>query len=541
MLGQMMDLPLTIPSILRFASRFHGDTEIVSRTVEGPVHRYTYADAAKRVGRLANALRRLGVDRGDMVGTVAWNGYRHFELYYALAGMGAVCHTTNPRLFPEQIAFIIDDAADGVVFIDLTFVPLLEKLAASLPKVKTFVVLTDRQNMPATTLPNALCYEDLLAEESEDYPWPEIEERTASGLCYTSGTTGNPRGVLYTHRSNVLHAMASCLPDGFGLSALDAILPVVPMFHVNAWGIPYSAPLVGAKLVFPGPHLDGASLRDLIVSEGVTITAGVPTVWMGLLGHVRDGGGDLGSLRRVVVGGSACPASMMHAFKELGIRMIHAWGMTETSPLGLANSPTRRSVSLPSEEQDRLALKQGRPLFGVDLKIVDSSGAALPHDGQTPGALKISGHWICDGYYRHDPVPAHAEPGWFDSGDVATITEDGFTEIVDRTKDMIKSGGEWISSIQLENIMMSHPQVREAAAIARPDDRWGERPRVIVVLRDGAAVTAGQLRAFYEGKVSKWCIPDDVIIVESLPHTATGKLLKSALRAQYGAYPVSEI
>ncbi|NFV79648.1 long-chain-fatty-acid--CoA ligase [Magnetospirillum aberrantis] len=539
MRGQMMQLPLDIGSILRFAAKFHGDTEIVSRTVEGPVHRTTYAEAALRVARLGNALRRLGVKRGDVVGTIAWNGYRHFELYYAIAGLGAVCHTTNPRLFADQISFILDDAGDEVLFFDLTFLPLVETLAGRLPKVRAFVLMTDRAHMPANSpIPNLLCYEELVEAESDDIDWPRIDEHEASGLCYTSGTTGNPRGVLYSHRSSVLHAMASNLADGFALSARDAVLPVVPMFHVNAWGIPYSAAMVGAKLVFPGPHLDGTSLRLLIADEDVTITAGVPTVWMNLLAHCRDTGTDLAGLERVVVGGAACSASLMEGFEALGVRVIHAWGMTETSPLGLANTPSRKSAALPAEAQRKIALKQGRPIFGVDLKVADSHGNPLPQDGHSPGALKISGHWICDGYFRLDPVDAHAEPGWFDTGDVATMTDDGFVEIVDRTKDMIKSGGEWISSIQLENVMMSHPMVREAAAIARPDDRWGERPRLVVALRDGAQATPAELREFFEGRVSKWCVPDDVLIVDELPHTATGKLLKTALRALYAQVPV---
>ncbi len=534
MRGQMMALPLTIPSILDFATRYHGDTEIVSRTVEGPIHRYGYADAARRVRQLANALRALEVNEGDIVGTLAWNGYRHFELYYAVSGLGAVCHTINPRLFKEQLAYIIQHAGDRYLFTDLTFVKLLEGLADQLTGVRGFVVMTDRAHMPATALPNALCYEDLVAAQSADFSWPQLDENAAASLCYTSGTTGNPRGVLYSHRSSVLHAMTINFSDVFGLKAAEAVLPVVPMFHVNAWGIPFAAPMTGCKLVFPGPQLDGVNLQQLIQTEDVTVSAGVPTVWMGLLHHIQASNQGLGRLERVIIGGSACPAAMLEAFERHGVRAIHAWGMTETSPLGTINTPKARTRALPATERAAAACKQGRPPFGVDLKIVDDDGKELPFDGASFGKLKVRGHWVCGSYFRLDGATAHEEAGWFDTGDIATMDGDGFMQIVDRSKDLIKSGGEWISSIELENIAVSHPAVQEAAAIGRCDARWGERPVVIAVLRPGMSVTAEELRSFYRGKVSKWCEPDEVVIAENLPHTATGKLLKSELRKLFG-------
>jgi len=534
MLGQMMKVPLTIPSLLEFAARYHGDCEIVSKTVEGPIHRYDYAGLARRTKQLANALCGLGLGDGDIVGTLAWNGYRHLELYYGVSGIGAVCHTVNPRLFVEQIAYIINHAEDRYVFTDLSFVGLLEGLADKLKKVQGFVVMTDRAHMPSTTLRNALCYEELLAGQPETFDWSIVDENAAAALCYTSGTTGNPRGVLYSHRSTVLHSMAVNFADSLALSARDAMLPVVPMFHVNAWGIPYAAPVAGCKLVMPGPNLDGASLTHLMESEAVTISAGVPTVWLNLLAHIKETGKCPSRLNRVVIGGSACPPAMMEAFEKLGVRAVHAWGMTEMSPLGVINQPTRRTEALAADQRRELALKQGRPLYGVEIKIVDGAGVELPFDGTSFGSLKVHGYWICDSYFRQEPVAAHDEPGWFDTGDVATIDADGFVKIVDRTKDVIKSGGEWISSIDLENVAIAHPAVREAAAIGRTDEKWGERPVIVAVLKPGATATAEEIRAFYRGKVGKWCEPDAVLIVESLPHTATGKLLKTELRRLYG-------
>ncbi len=534
MLGQMMTLPLTISSVLDFAVRFHGKTEVVSKTVEGPIHRYGYADLAARAKQLAQAMGALGIGPGDIVGTLAWNGYRHVELYYGISGIGAVCHTINPRLFAEQISYIVNHAEDRYIFTDITFVPLLEKLADQLTKVQGFVVMTDRAHMPATTLPNVLCYEELLAGRPTTMEWPALDENAAAALCYTSGTTGRPRGVLYSHRSTVLHAMAINFPDAFGLTARDTVLPVVPMFHVNAWGTAYGAPMVGAKLVLPGPHLDGASLVQLMEEEGVTTTAGVPTVWLNLLAHIEETGRKPSRLSKVVIGGSACPPAMMEAFEKLGIQAVHAWGMTELSPLGVINHPTVGTEMLPEEQRKAIALKQGRPLFGIDIKVVDAAGQELPFDGAGFGTLKVRGHWVCDSYFRQERLATHDEPGWFDTGDVATIDANGFMQIVDRSKDVIKSGGEWISSIDLENIAIAHPAVREAAAIARIDPKWGERPIIVVVLKPGATATPQEIRAFYSGKVAKWCEPDEVLVADSLPHTATGKLLKTELRRIYG-------
>ena len=536
MRGLMMDMPLNVSGILEHAAKYHGDTEIVSKTVEGPMHRYGYADAAIRARKLANALLRLGLAPGDIVGTVAWNTYRHVELYYAISGIGLVCHTINPRLFAEQIAYIVNHAQDRYIFLDLTFVPLLEKLADKLQAVKGYVIMTDAVHMPKTTLPNAMCYEELIEGEAELPEWPVLDENTASSLCYSSGTTGNPRGVLYSHRSSILHSLAISQIDVFALSARAVVLPVVPMFHVNAWGIPYGAPMTGAKLVLPGPNLDGASLQAMIIDEGVTFTAGVPTIWLNLLAHAEQSNKGFGQLKRVVIGGSACPGPIIEAFRDrYGVEVVHAWGMTETSPLGTANAPKQKHELLPASERHALTLKQGRPAFGIDLKITNAAGKSLPHDGVAFGNLKVRGPWVCASYFRLDSVAAHQEPGWFETGDVATLDADGNIQIVDRVKDVIKSGGEWISSIELENIAVAHPAVHEAAVIARPCSKWGERPRLIVALKKDQSATQTDLRSFYQGKVASWCVPDDVVIVETLPHTATGKVLKSELRRLYGA------
>ncbi|WP_448208226.1 long-chain-fatty-acid--CoA ligase [Azospirillum sp. sgz302134] len=527
----MMDTPLLVPSVLRHAADYHGDTEIVSRTVEGPIHRYTYAEAWRRSQRLANALSALGVAPGDRVGTLAWNGYRHLELYYAVSGSGMVCHTINPRLFPEQIAYIVNHAGDTVLFTELSFVSLLEGIADRLTGLKAIVVMTDEAHMPASTLlPGLLCYETLLAAQPDRFDWPEFDENTAASMCYTSGTTGDPKGVLYSHRSCLLHAMAVCLPDALNLSALEVVMPVVPMFHVNAWGLPYAVPMTGAKLVFPGPRMDGASLHELITAEGVTHTAGVPTVWMGLLNWAEANHRTLEPLRRVIVGGSACPPVMFERFRRFGAEAVHAWGMTETSPVGLVNTPKRKHRTETGAECAVRTAKQGRPLFGMAFRIVDDNGDEVAHDGTVYGRMLVRGPWVAAGYYGVPDSPAHATPGWFETGDVVTMDGDGYVQIVDRTKDLIKSGGEWISSIDLENIAVAHPAVREAAVVARPDARWGERPLLALVLKDGASVTPEEMAAFYEGKVAKWCIPTDVVVMDELPHTATGKLQKVRLR-----------
>jgi fatty-acyl-CoA synthase len=541
--GLMMDTPLLVSSLIAHADRFHGDTEIVSRTIEGPdqsgagaIHRYTYTDAHKRSKRLAQALARLGVKQGDRVGTLAWNGYRHFELYYGVSGMGAVVHTVNPRLFPEQLVYIVNHAEDSYVFFDLSFVPLVEKLALACKGVKGWVAMTDRAHMPPAKLPNLLCYEELLAREDGNYEWPHLDEWTAAGLCYTSGTTGNPKGVLYAHRSTVLHAYAASLPDVFNCSARTVILPVVPMFHVNAWGIPYYAPLNGAKLVFPGAALDGKSLFELFESEKVTASAGVPTVWLALLAFMKEGRRKFGTLKKVVVGGSACPPAMIAAFRdEYGVQCQHAWGMTEMSPLGTFCTLRAKHESLPADRQREIECKQGRAIYGVEMKIVDGEGRELPRDGKAFGDLLVRGPWVLREYFKGEGG-SPLRDGWFPTGDVATIDPDGYMQITDRSKDVIKSGGEWISSIDLENIAVAHPAVAEAAVIGVRHPKWDERPLVIAVKKAGASVTREELLEFYEGKVAKWWMPDDVVFVEQLPHTATGKLLKTKLRQEFREY-----
>jgi fatty-acyl-CoA synthase len=530
--GLMMDTPLLISSLITHADRHHGDAEIVSRTVEGPIHRYTYRDAHKRSRQLANALASLGVGAGDRVATLAWNGYRHFEAFYAISGMGAVMHTINPRLFPEQIVYIVNHAEDKFVFFDLTFVPLIEKLAPLCKTVKGWVVMTDRAHMPAS-LPDALCYEDLVNSHSDQFEWPEFNENTASSLCYTSGTTGNPKGVLYSHRSTVLHAYAAALPDALNLSARDVVLPVVPMFHANAWSLPYAGALVGSKLVFPGAGLDGKSLYELFEAEKVTVSAGVPTVWLALLQFVGQGKLKFSTMNRTVIGGSACPPAMIKSFQDdYGVQVLHAWGMTEMSPLGTASTLKAKHVGLPPAERLAIQAKQGRAIYGVDMKIVDGDGKDLPWDGKAFGDLLVRGPWICKGYFKGeggDPL----RHGWFPTGDVATIDADGFMQITDRSKDVIKSGGEWISSIDLENIAVAHPAVAEAAVIGVRHPKWDERPLVIAVKKPGAEITREELLKFYEGKIAKWWMPDDVVFVDQLPHTATGKLLKTKLRTEF--------
>ena len=504
MRGQMMDIPLLVSSLIAQADRNHGDVEIVSRTVEGPIHRCSYSQAHRRAKRLAQALARLGVKEGDRVGTLAWNGYRHFEIYYGVSGTGAVMHTINPRLFPEQLAFILGHAEDKYVFFDLTFVALAEKLAPACKSVKGWVAMTDRAHMPKANVPNLLCYEELLEREDGDYEWPEFDEWTAAGLCYSSGTTGNPKGVLYSHRSTVLHAYAASLPDIFNCSARSVILPVVPMFHVNAWGIPYFATMNGAKLVFPGAALDGKNLYELFESEKVTQTAGVPTVWLALLAYVKQNGLRFSTLQTVVVGGSACPPAMIDTFRDdYGVECRHAWGMTEMSPLGSMGTLKAKHAALPREKRRELECKQGRTVYGVQMKIVDGEGKELPRDGKAFGDLLVRGPTVLREYFKGeggDPL----RDGWFPTGDVATIDPDGFMQITDRSKDVIKSGGEWISSIDLENIAVAHPAIAEAAVIGVRHPKWDERPLLIAVRKPGASVTREDLLEFYAGKVAKW-------------------------------------
>ena len=529
--GQMMDVPLTVSSLLAHASRHFGTTEIVSKRIEGDVHRYTYRDCERRAKQLAQALIALGVEAGDRIGTLAWNGYRHLETYYGTTGFGAVCHTINPRLFPEQIAYIVNHADDRYVLFDITFAPLVDVLAAQCPNVRGWIAMTDEAHMPRMSTAVS-SYEALLAQHDGAFEWPVIDERCASNLCYTSGTTGHPKGALYSHRSTVLHAFGASLPDAMGLSARDAVLPVVPMFHVNAWGIPHAAPLTGAKLVFPGKDLDGKSLYELMEAERVTYSAGVPTVWLGLLNHVREAGVKFSSLQRTVIGGSACPPAMIRMFRETyGVEVIHAWGMTEMSPLGTLSKLTWEQSQRSPDEQRKLREKQGHVMYGVDMKIVGDDGRELPWDGVAFGDLHVRGPWVIDRYFRGDASPL--VDGWFPTGDVATIDKDGFLNITDRSKDVIKSGGEWISSIDVENIAVAHPAVAEAACIACAHPKWTERPLLVVVRRPDADVTREELLAFYEGKLAKWWIPDDVVFVDELPHTATGKLQKLKLREQF--------
>ena len=545
LLGQMMQMPLSISSLIRHAARHAGDVEVVSRRVEGDIHRSTYAAVERRARQLAQALTRLGCVAGDRVGTLAWNGHRHLEIYYGTSGSERVCHTVNPRLYPEQIAWIVNDAQDRVLCFDATFLPLVEKLAPQLPSVAHFVLMTDRAHMPAgSSLAGLLCYEELLAAEDGDWDWPEFDENTASSICYTSGTTGRPKGAIYSHRSAVLHALSQVSVDAMAIGSCDVVLPVVPMFHVNAWGVPYAAPMVGAKLVFPGPHLDGASLHELMESEGVTFSAGVPTVWLGLITHMKTHGLKFSTLRRTVIGGATCPPSMMRTLEgDFGLEVIHAWGMTELSPLGTLGHLKAKHAALDDELRRRLQCKQGKVIYGIDIAILDGEGHPLLWDGCTPGNLVVRGPWVIDRYFARDESPLVDVAGerWFPTGDVATIDADGYMQITDRSKDVIKSGGEWISSIDLENIAMAHPAVHEAAAIACRHPKWDERPLLVVVRKPGADLTVAELLDFYEGRVAKWQIPDDVVFVDELPHTATGKLLKLRLRETYRDHRLPDV
>jgi acyl-CoA synthetase (AMP-forming)/AMP-acid ligase II len=537
MFGQMMDRPLLISAILRHAEAQHPNREIVSVTADHPRHRCNYAQAFARVRKLANALKRLGVHRGDRIATLAWNDFRHFETYYALSCSGFVCHTINPRLFEDQIVYIVNHAEDRWLFLDPAFVPLIEKLQSRLPKLEGCVVLCDDAHMPPTRLPRAQSYESLIAPESAEFEWPEFDERTASSLCYTSGTTGDPKGVLYSHRSTLLHTYAAALPDAMGLRAEDVVLPVVPMFHVNAWALPYGCAMVGAKLVFPGPKMgDPETLQALIEEEQVTFAAGVPTVWQGLAAYLDKTGKRIDSLRRVLSGGSAVPIALMNQLRARGVDIVHAWGMTEMSPIGTINSNSPEAAALSQEARSALRAKQGRTVFGVELKVTDESGRELPRDGKSFGALKVRGPWIASGYYKRSGDAAFESDGWFNTGDVATICPMGYMQITDRTKDVIKSGGEWISSIELENLAVGHPAIAQAAAIAIAHPKWQERPLLVAVLKPGASATREEVLEYFLGKVAKWWIPDDVVFVDKLPLTATGKLSKLQLRQQFAEY-----
>ncbi len=531
--GQMMDRPLMISDVITYAAQIRGDQEIVSARVEGDRHRYTYRELAGRAAQLAGALRKLGIGPGDRVATLAWNGYRHLELYYGISGIGAVCHTINPRLFAEQIVYVVGHAEDKVLFLDATFVPLVQGLRDRLPAGLRYVVLGDDTH----GLDGALAYEDLLAEQPAEIEWPVFDERTASGICYTSGTTGHPKGVLYTHRSTLLHSYGlMAIASEVGLTPTDSILPVVPLFHVNAWGLPYAMPLTGTRIVMPGPKLDGANLFQLMDEERVTSAWGVPTVWLGLLGEMRRQGRRPDGFDVVVIGGSAAPEPMIREFEvDFGVRVVHGWGMTEMSPVGTLTTMGPRLNALPEAEKRGFKRSQGRRMFGCELKIVDEAGERLPHDGEAFGELLVRGHGVMDGYFGDAEASAAVfdDEGWMRTGDVAKIDEHGFLYIVDRTKDVIKSGGEWISSLDLEGAALGHPAIAECAVIAAPHPKWGERPLLVARLEEGRTATSDDIRAFLSDKVAKWWLPDDVVFVDDLPHTATGKLSKLTLRERF--------
>ena len=539
--GMMMDRPLKIIDILKFAEEVHPTQEIISRTLQNSIHTTNYREIGQRARKMSKALLSMGIKLGDRVATLAWNGYRHFELYFAISGLGAVCHTINPRLSSEQLTYVVNHAEDKIIFLDLTFIPIVEAHLEKFPSTTKYVLMTDKENMPECNIPNVICYEDLIDRADSDFEWPEFPEDTASSLCYTSGTTGNPKGVLYSHRSTVLHALLACVTLAGSFAVGRKILPIVPLFHANAWGIPYSAPLTGTSLVFPGANLDGSSVYDLLNQYKVFSAWGVPTVWMGLLEEIKNRGAKPEGLGEMIVGGSAAAKSLIEAFEDMDVTVIHAWGMTETSPLGTTGKLTPPYTELPREQQIKLKGKQGRKVFMVDLKITDDEGKTLPHDGKSVGNLFCRGNTIAGGYFNNEEASKAVidKDGWFGTGDVATIDEEGFLVLTDRAKDLIKSGGEWISSIDLENMVMAHPDVENCAVIAIPHEKWDERPLLVVVPAEGKKPSKEELIKHLEGHFAKWQMPDDVVYEDELPLTATGKVSKLTLRQKYENYTLA--
>lgn len=534
MLGQMMQMPLLISSAIQHAEKYHGSTEISSVETAGGIHKTTWSEVSQRSRQLADALDKNGFATGTCCATMAWNNHRHLEVYFGVSGGGRICHTINPRLFPAQLSYIIDHASDKVLFFDKTFLPLVLALKDKLESVEMYILMSGRDEAALEQFPDLVFYEEFIATGDADYEWPVLDENEASSLCYTSGTTGDPKGVLYSHRSTMLHSFCIALPDSMNLSATDSLMPVVPMFHVNAWGVPYAAAMVGSKLALPGPGMDGDSLLQLIDDEKVTLALGVPTIWQGLISALEKSDSKMDSLTRTVVGGAACPPSMMETFRSYGVDTIHAWGMTELSPVGAINTLLSKHNKLSEEDQQAIRLSQGRPPFGIELRLMDDNGVLIENDGETQGNLECRGHWVVDTYFNASS-PAH-DDGWFATGDVSTIDGDGYMTIRDRSKDIIKSGGEWISTVELEGVVMAHPDVANAAVIGAKHEKWDERPLLIVVKKPDTDPTSEELLRFFEGKIAKWQIPDEVIFVDELPLTGTGKLLKNKLRDSFGDY-----